>query len=61
MRFNESNTVEAHLRDALVRLTPTLADRPHRSAEVPYRLRAAITTIGLRRQARIAGRIRYGH
>ena len=75
MRFNESNTVEAfvrdrlkaigwefidhaslprqpqevlveeHLRDALVRLNPTISERPERADEVLYRLRAAIMTV----------------
>lgn len=75
MTFNESNTVEAfirdrlksigwefidhnslprqpqdvlveeHLRDALVRLNPTIAERPERADEVLYRLRAAIMTV----------------
>lgn len=75
MSFNESNTVEAfirdrlksigwefidhttlprqaqdvlvedHLRDALVRLNPTIAERPERADEVLYRLRAAIMTV----------------
>ena len=75
MTFNESNTVEAfirdrlksigwefidhhalprqpqdvlvedHLRDALVRLNPTIAERPDRADEVLYRLRAAIMTV----------------
>lgn len=75
MRFNESNTVEAfvrdrlkvigwdfidhaslprqpqevlveeYLRDALVRLNPTIAERPERADEVLYRLRAAIMTV----------------
>lgn len=75
MRFNESNTVEAflrdrlkdigwepiehatisrqpqevlveaHLREALVRLNPTVAERPERADEVLYRLRAAIMTV----------------
>ena len=75
MTFNESNTVEAfirdrlkgigwefidhtalprqpqeilvedHLRDALVRLNPTIAQRPERADEVLYRLRAAIMTV----------------
>ncbi len=75
MTFNESNTVEAfirdrlksigwefidhatlprqpqdvlvedHLRDALVRLNPTVAERPERADEVLYRLRAAIMTV----------------
>ncbi|MEQ9455614.1 MAG: HsdR family type I site-specific deoxyribonuclease [Phycisphaeraceae bacterium] len=37
--------VEDHLRDALVRLNPTIADRPERADEVLYRLRAAIMTV----------------
>ncbi|MCC6427079.1 MAG: HsdR family type I site-specific deoxyribonuclease [Phycisphaerales bacterium] len=37
--------VEAHLREALVRLNPTIADRPERADEVLYRLRAAIMTV----------------
>ena len=75
MTFNESNTVEAfirdrlesigwefidhrtlprqpqdvlvedHLRDALVRLNPAIAERPERADEVLYRLRAAIMTV----------------
>jgi len=75
MTFNESNTVEAfirdrlksigwefidhrtlprqpqdvlvedHLRDALVHLNPTIAERPERADEVLYRLRAAIMTV----------------
>ena len=75
MTFNESNTVEAfirdrlhdlgwdfidhatlprqpqevliesHLRDALIRLNPTIAERPERADEVLYRLRAAIMTV----------------
>lgn len=75
MTFNESNTVEAfirdrlkaigwefidhttfprqphdafvedHLRDALVRLNPTIGERPERADEVLYRLRAAIMTV----------------
>lgn len=75
MTFNESNTVEAlirdllksigwlfvdrdtlprqqqdvlvdsHLRDALVRLNPAIAQRPERADEVLYRLRAAIMTV----------------
>ncbi|MCG8039966.1 MAG: HsdR family type I site-specific deoxyribonuclease [Candidatus Thiodiazotropha endolucinida] len=75
MTFNESNTVEAfirdrlqelgwefidhatlprqpqevlvepHLRDALIRLNPTIAERPERVDEVLYRLRAAIMTV----------------
>lgn len=75
MTFNESNTVEAfirdclkalgwefidaaslsrqpqevlvedHLRDALVRLNPTIAECPERADEVLYRLRAAIMTV----------------
>lgn len=38
--------VEDHLRDALVRLNPTIAERPERADEVLYRLRAAIMTSG---------------
>ena len=75
MTFNESNTVEAfvrdrlnalgwdfidhatlprqpqeilvepHLRDALIRLNPTIAERPERADDVLYRLRAAIMTV----------------
>jgi type I restriction enzyme R subunit len=75
MSFNESNTVEAfirdrlkaigwefidhaslprqpqevlvedHLRNALVRLNPTIAERLERADEVLYRLRAAIMTV----------------
>ena len=75
MTFNESNTVEAfirdrlqalgwefidhanlprqpqevlvedQLRDTLVRLNPTIAERPERTDEVLYRLRAAIMTV----------------
>jgi type I restriction enzyme R subunit len=75
MSFNESNTVEAFIRDllksigwtfvdrdtlprqqqdvlvesdvreALVRLNPTIAERPERADEVLYRLRAAIMTV----------------
>ncbi len=75
MSFNESNTVEAFIRDllksigwtyvdrdtlprqqqdvlvesdlreALVRLNPTIAARPERADEVLYRLRAAIMTV----------------
>lgn len=75
MTFNESNTVEAfirdrlqalgwefigpgslprqpqevlveeHLREALIRLNPTIAERPERADEVLYRLRAAIMTV----------------
>ncbi len=75
MTFNESNTVEAfirdrlkdrgwefidhatlprqpqevmvepHLRDTLIRLNPTIAERPERAEEVLYRLRAAIMTV----------------
>lgn len=37
--------VEDHLRDALVRLNPTIAERPERADEVLYRLRAAIMTV----------------
>ncbi len=37
--------VEQHLRDALVRLNPTIAERPERVDEVLYRLRAAIMTV----------------
>lgn len=37
--------VETHLRDALVRLNPTIAERPERADEVLYRLRAATTTV----------------
>jgi type I restriction enzyme R subunit len=75
MNFNESNTVEAfirdrlqklgwefidrsnlprqpqeilvesHLREALIHLNPTIAERPERADEVLYRLRAAIMTV----------------
>ena len=75
MTFNESNTVEAyirdrlkaidwefidhaslsrqpqevlveeHVRDALIRLNPTIAERPERADEVLYRMRAAIMTV----------------
>lgn len=37
--------VEDHLRDALARLNPTIAERPERADEVLYRLRAAIMTV----------------
>ena len=37
--------VESHLRDSLVRLNPTIAERPERADEVLYRLRAAIMTV----------------
>ena len=37
--------VESDLREALVRLNPTIAERPERADEVLYRLRAAIMTV----------------
>jgi type I restriction enzyme R subunit len=37
--------VEPHLREALVRLNPTIAERPERADEVLYRLRAATMTV----------------
>ena len=37
--------VEPHLRDALIRLNPTIAGRPERADEVLYRLRATIMTV----------------
>ena len=91
MTFNESNTVEAfvrdrlksigwefidhaalprqpqdvlvedHLRDALVRLNPTIAERPERADEVLYRLRAAITTARFNRSGRRVGESRDGY
>lgn len=44
-RQQQEVLVESHLRDALVRLNPTIAERPERADEVLYRLRAAIMTV----------------
>jgi type I restriction enzyme R subunit len=38
--------VEAHLREALVRLNPEIAQQPDRADEVLYRLRAILLTVG---------------
>lgn len=44
-RQQQDVLVESHLREALVRLNPTIAERPERADEVLYRLRAAIMTV----------------
>lgn len=44
-RQQQDVLVESHLREALVRLNPTISDRPERADEVLYRLRAAIMTV----------------
>ncbi len=41
-RQSQEMLVEEHLRDALIRLNPTIADRPDRVDDVLYRLRAII-------------------
>ena len=43
-RQTHETLVEPHLREALVRLNPTIAERPERAEEVLYRLRAATMT-----------------
>lgn len=45
LRQPQDVLVEDHLRAALVRLNPTIAERPERADEVLYRLRAAIMTV----------------
>jgi type I restriction enzyme R subunit len=45
LRQQQEVIVETHLREALVRLNPTIAERPERADEVLYRLRAAIMTV----------------
>lgn len=45
LRLPQDVLVEDHLRDALVRLNPTIAERPEWADEVLYRLRAAIMTV----------------
>src|SRR5262245_42577757 len=37
--------VESYVRDALIRMNPTIASRPERADEVLYRLRAAVMTV----------------
>src|SRR5262249_8703405 len=37
--------VEEHLRDALIRLNPTIASQPDRADDVLYRLRAIVMTV----------------
>src|SRR5689334_11017593 len=37
--------VDSHLRDALIRLNPEIAERPDRADEVFYRLRAALLSV----------------
>lgn len=44
-RQQQDVLVESHLREALVRLNPTIAERAERADEVLYRLRAAIMTV----------------
>lgn len=44
-RQQQDVLVESQLREALVRLNPTIAERPERADEVLYRLRAAIMTV----------------
>jgi type I restriction enzyme, R subunit len=44
-RQQQDVLVECHLREALIRLNPTIAERPERADEVLYRLRAAIVTV----------------
>jgi len=44
-RQQQEVLVESHLRESLVRLNPTIAERPERADEVLYRLRAAIMTV----------------
>jgi type I restriction enzyme R subunit len=44
-RQQQDVLVESHLREALIRLNPTIAERPERTDEVIYRLRAAIMTV----------------
>jgi len=44
-RQQQDVIVESHLREALLRLNPTIAERPERADEVIYRLRAAIMTV----------------
>lgn len=44
-RQQQDVLVESHVREALVRLNPTIAERPERADEVLYRLRAAIMTV----------------
>ena len=44
-RQSQDVLVEDHLRDTLLRLNPTIAERPERADEVLYRLRAAIMTV----------------
>jgi len=44
-RQQQDVLVESDLREALVRLNPTIAERPERADEVLYRLRAAIMTV----------------
>lgn len=44
-RQQQDVLVESSLREALVRLNPTIAERPERADEVIYRLRAAIMTV----------------
>ncbi|MCB9610085.1 MAG: HsdR family type I site-specific deoxyribonuclease [Polyangiaceae bacterium] len=43
-RQTHETLVEPHLREALVRLNPTISERPERADEVLYRLRAATMT-----------------
>ena len=45
IRQQQDVLVESHLREALVRLNPTIAERPERSDEILYRLRATIMTV----------------
>lgn len=44
-RQQQEVIVESHLREALIRLNPTITKRPERADEVLYRLRAAIMTV----------------
>lgn len=44
-RQQQDVLVESHLREAIVRLNPTIAERPERADEVLHRLRAAIMTV----------------
>ena len=44
-RQSQEVLVESYLRDSLIRLNPTIAERPERVDEVLYRLRAVVMTV----------------
>ena len=45
LRQNTDVLIEAHIRDALIRLNPEMADKPDRADEVFYKLRAILLSV----------------